>query len=224
LDIGERIRSLIQQSGMTYDQVAAACIRNGHPMSKSHLSQLINGGRKPTFGTLEKIADAVGVPLEEWIGARWDDTGETIKHTVVQSAGPSVTIPLYDLTVSAGRFCCASSAPETVSEYLTLPRAICPDPTACCVRVSGQSMIERGVCDGDIVIVSQRHQPKSGDMAIVCIDDETISLKVVTMPAGDDEHYVLKSANSDAKKFPDRIVKRSAVTRMLRVMHIYRSV
>lgn len=205
---------------MTYDEVAAACNRNGHAMSKSHISQIVNGNRKPTFSTLEKIAQAIGVEIGDLIPARWEDTGETIQHTVVKAGGPSVTIKLYDLTVHAGRFCAGG---EDVLEYITLPRSICPDPTACAVRVAGNSMVDAKIDDGDIVIVSPRHEPKNGESAVVCIDDEAIAIKLVNYPHGDDEHIILASANSDKKKYPDRLVKRTEVKRMLRVMHCFKT-
>ena len=40
------------------------------------------------------------------------------------------------------------------------------------LRVSGDSMIEEGIHDGDLVVVQQREEAESGDMVVAMVDDE----------------------------------------------------
>ncbi len=46
-------------------------------------------------------------------------------------------------------------------------------PYAYCLRVSGDSMIEDGILDGDIIIVDQDRPPREGDVVVALLEDET---------------------------------------------------
>lgn len=41
-----------------------------------------------------------------------------------------------------------------------------------CLRVRGESMIEDGILDGDIIVVEQTRTPRRGDIVVALIDDE----------------------------------------------------
>lgn len=41
-----------------------------------------------------------------------------------------------------------------------------------CLRVSGDSMIEDGILDGDIIIVDQNRRPASGDIVVALVGDD----------------------------------------------------
>jgi len=43
---------------------------------------------------------------------------------------------------------------------------------AFCLRVTGDSMIEDGILDGDIIIVDQGKKPSRGDVVVALVDDE----------------------------------------------------
>lgn len=62
-------------------------------------------------------------------------------------------------------------AQENVEDYVTVAPDQCRSG-AFCLRVSGESMIEAGILDGDVIIVDQNIQPKSGDIVVALIDDE----------------------------------------------------
>ena len=48
---------------------------------------------------------------------------------------------------------------------------------AYCLRVRGDSMIEDGILDGDIIIVDQDRPPKKGDVVVALIEDEEATVK-----------------------------------------------
>ena len=43
---------------------------------------------------------------------------------------------------------------------------------AFCLRVQGESMIEDGILDGDIIVVDPERQPVAGDIVVALVDDE----------------------------------------------------
>lgn len=77
------------------------------------------------------------------------------------------------------------------------------DPkTAAWVRVSGWSMRDEGIKDGDMVLVDTKREAKSGDIVVAHIAGEGQVVKRILMKEGG-APAVLESANPD---FPPRIV------------------
>jgi len=62
LAIGKRIKSLREEKGVAQQDLAAQC-----NLEKSNLSRLEAGGTNPTIYTLKRIADNLGVNLEELV-------------------------------------------------------------------------------------------------------------------------------------------------------------
>jgi repressor LexA len=62
-------------------------------------------------------------------------------------------------------------ADQNIEEYLTLPSSTGGDFL---LRVRGDSMIEAGILDGDLVIVRQTQEARNGDIvAVLAGDDES---------------------------------------------------
>jgi len=80
----------------------------------------------------------------------------------------------------------SGSATLTIDEYL-IER---PSSTVL-VRVKGDSMIDAGIHEGDIVVVERRPSANAGDMVVAIVDNE-FTLKYLEKDKGD---YVLKPAN-----------------------------
>lgn len=84
-----------------------------------------------------------------------------------------VTIPLYSI-VPAGKTA-AVFPPEYAERYITVDNV--NDPTAFALVVKGNSMSPR-IEDGDIVVVSPKLEPHSGDICVVRVNDEDVLKKV----------------------------------------------
>lgn len=57
-EVGEQLRALRRQHGLTLQQLAART-----DLSRTFISQIESGTANPSIGTLKKIADAFGVPM-----------------------------------------------------------------------------------------------------------------------------------------------------------------
>lgn len=70
----------------------------------------------------------------------------------------------------------AGSSPESSSDhYLDLYAALAPKPqNIFVVRVSGESMIDEGIYDGDILIVDKEEEPKDGKVVIAALNGELL--------------------------------------------------
>ena len=61
---------------------------------------------------------------------------------------------------------------ETPDEYFSLPTYLIPNnEEVFTLKVSGESMINAGIFDGDIVIVQRQNVARNGDIVVALIDD-----------------------------------------------------
>ncbi|HJK86536.1 MAG TPA: translesion error-prone DNA polymerase V autoproteolytic subunit [Candidatus Megaira endosymbiont of Nemacystus decipiens] len=77
-------------------------------------------------------------------------------------------IPLFSSTIEAGY---PSLAEEHVEQFLDMNQLLIKNPaTTFCVKVSGVSMIEAGIYEGDRLLVDSSITPKEGKIVIAAID------------------------------------------------------
>lgn len=86
-EVGGRLRALRSQRGVTLTELAAAT-----GISKSTLSRLESGQRKPSLELLLPIAQAHRVPLDELVGA--PEVGDPRIRLRPQKRGARVVVPL----------------------------------------------------------------------------------------------------------------------------------
>ncbi len=91
--------------------------------------------------------------------------------------GLPTPLPLFARAVSAGF---PSPADDFIEDEIDLQRLLITNrPATFIVRIAGESMLEKGMLDGDLAIVDRSLQPTDGDVVVVDIDGER-SFKVWT--------------------------------------------
>jgi len=98
--------------------------------------------------------------------------------------------PVADASVPAGRpvsIAEAGTAPFAIDQYLVAT----PSRTVL-VPVRGDSMIEAGICEGDVAVVECEARAAPGDIVVAVVDGE-YTLKTLEREA---DRYVLKPANA----------------------------
>ena len=68
-------------------------------------------------------------------------------------------------------------AVENIEDYLTLPREIVGKDDLFCLRVQGESMIDIGILDGDIVVLRQQDTAENGEIVVAMTRDDEATLK-----------------------------------------------
>ncbi len=63
-------------------------------------------------------------------------------------------------------------AEENVEDFFPLPRDFGPVDEAFMLRVRGESMIEAGIYDGDLVVVQRTSEAENGAIVVAMIEDE----------------------------------------------------
>ncbi len=61
---------------------------------------------------------------------------------------------------------------ENIEEYLTLPQEMLGRDEVFCLRVQGESMIDAGILDGDIIVVREQSNAENGEIVVAMIEDE----------------------------------------------------
>lgn len=62
-------------------------------------------------------------------------------------------------------------AQENIEEFVTVAPAL-SRLKGYCLRVQGESMIEAGILDGDVIVVDQEREPNAGDVVVALVGDE----------------------------------------------------
>ena len=73
---------------------------------------------------------------------------------------------------------------ENIEEYLTLPQSVLGQGKMFSLRVEGESMIEAGIMDGDIVILRQQDTAENGEIVVAMTDEDEATLKRIFYEEG----------------------------------------
>lgn len=85
-------------------------------------------------------------------------------------ADSSIEIPLSDESVAAGF---PSPADDYASLKLDLNRELIKNPASTFyARVSGLSMVDEGINEGDLLVIDKSLEPRDGSLAVCYIDGE----------------------------------------------------
>lgn len=151
---------LRKRSGLSQQQLAEKL-----GMTRSAISMYETGKREPDLETFEAFADFYNVDMNTLTGR---DTQNLPKNVVPLS--PMNKVPLL------GRIACGEPilAEQNLEDYVDLPRHIRADYALTC---RGDSMINAGIQDGDIVYIRQQEQVENGQIAAVLVDGDEATLK-----------------------------------------------
>lgn len=113
-------------------------------------------------------------------------------HSIEDSE--AITIQFFESRIQAGF---PSPAQGSFGDSIDLNRELISNPTATfCARVIGNSMIESGINEGDMLIIDRSLTAHDGDIAVCFIDGEFTVKRIKQKPEG----IVLVPAN---KNFPE---------------------
>ncbi|MFZ1362107.1 MAG: transcriptional repressor LexA [Candidatus Nanopelagicales bacterium] len=99
-------------------------------------------------------------------GAQLDEKPSTV--TQLADQGDVAEVPLLGRIAAGGPIL----AEEAVEDTLTLPRQITGQGNLFLLEVSGDSMIEAAICDGDFVVIRQQPTADNGEIVAALLGDE----------------------------------------------------
>ena len=137
-------------------------------------------GRKPNSGKFKEPTKAIRVPesyiepLTKWLNglANADFLNPAVLANVFLpvSSPDQLTMPFYDCSVSAGF---PSPADDRFGITMDLNKHLVQNaPATFFVRTSGESMLNAGIHDGDLLVVDRSLTARSNDIVIAAIDGD----------------------------------------------------
>lgn len=76
--------------------------------------------------------------------------------------------------ISAGQ---GMLAEENIEDYFPIPVQFAPNATLFMLRVQGDSMINKGIFEDDLILVQQQNTARNGDVVAALINDEMATVK-----------------------------------------------
>lgn len=68
-------------------------------------------------------------------------------------------------------------AVENIEDYIPIPEQLARDSDVFFLRVQGDSMIEAGILDKDLILVRQQSTAKNGDIVVAMLIDDLVTVK-----------------------------------------------
>lgn len=114
---------------------------------------------------------------------------EIIDDTFALSRREMVNVPMVG-QVAAGAPILAN---ESIENYFPIPSEYMPNNNTFMLKVKGESMINVGIFDGDMILVEQMNTVKNGDLAVALVEDEA----TVKTFYKEDGYFRLQPENDD---------------------------
>lgn len=173
MKLNEFTKQYREKEGLSQREFAKRC-----KMSHSYISMFENGknpgtGKKliPTGETLRNLAAGMRMTVDDLV-KQVDDFMVNIQPDPDPVVYGLLPLPKQEKIPRLGRIHCGDPimADENIEGYDDKPEGISADYTLLC---EGDSMIEAGINDGDIVYIRQQTEVNNGEIAAVWIDGET---------------------------------------------------
>ena len=131
-----------------------------------------DNGQSPTTDEICREFNVSKATVSKFVG-RLVENGEIERAgryglTLVDGSGPKISIPLIG-SVACGK---PILAREDIEAYITVDRRLVGDGEFFALTARGNSMIEAGIQDGDIVYVRRQPFANEGDIVVAMITDE----------------------------------------------------
>ena len=102
------------------------------------------------------------------------------------------------------------------AELMKVPDELLGRGSSYVLQVSGDSMIEEGIFDGDYVIIEQQDRADNGDIVVALVNNEEVTLKKIEQKS---DKVILYPANSSMSAMiyrPDEVQIQGILTGLLR--------
>lgn len=168
--IAERLKRAMENSNISQTELAK---RTG--IGKSSISTYLAGSYEPKQKNIYRMAQVLNVN-EAWLMG-YDAPMKSDFRSIQPELPPNVVpLPQMRKVPLVGQIACGIPilAEQNIQEYIDLPAHINADYALTC---KGESMINIGIEDGDIVYILQQEEVENGQVAAVRVGDDEATLK-----------------------------------------------
>ena len=165
------MEKLTKRQADILDALKKSIAKKGYPPTVRELGEEVHLSSPATIHFhLEKLAEKGYIKKSE----KRNRTIELLVPNEYQEDEKVVSVPLLG-KVTAGS---PIEAIEVPDEFFDLPSNIIPKgKDIFTLKVQGESMINKGIFDKDIVIVEKKNQANNGDIVVAMTDENEVTLK-----------------------------------------------
>lgn len=179
-------------------------------LKKQRGGKRVNAGRKPEGDAaleatiIARVTADQKKVFQEKGGGKWLRQTLTTAKSLTKELAIGITavhpyskisVHFFEYSVQAGFPSPAESYKETIDFNELL---VDNEPATFVLRVSGQSMIDAGLSEDDLIVVDRSRSPKNGDIVVMQIDNDYTVKRFVRTASG----FYLKAENSTGQ-YPD---------------------
>ena len=182
------MEKLTKRQQDTLNYIKEYIVSNGYPPTVREIAKELNVSSPATVQAhLDRLADKgyirKGNNKNRTIGLMVDNEFESVDNEVVK-------VPLLG-KITAGS---PIEAIENPNEFFSLPSFLVPkSKEVFTLNVDGESMIEAGILDGDLVIVERRNTARNGEIVVAMTEENEVTLKTFYK---EKDHIRLQPENS----------------------------
>ena len=182
----ERLKSLRSEKGWSQQRLADEL-----NLSKSSVNMYERGEREPGFETMEAIADTFNVDMDYLYGRTDVKIAEPIQFNAGTVPPGFEPLPRMVKKPLIGDIACGEpiTAEQNIADYVDVPETVHCD---FCLRCHGDSMVDAGIRDNDVVYIRCQPEVEDGEIAAVRIGGEATLKRVYY----DGQSLTLMPANS----------------------------
>lgn len=173
-DLGRLIKKArkikAEKTGRKYTQQMLA---NDLGISRGYVGDFENGRTYPNYVLLNQIANACGVPLSFFEGAETETELTVAESFAEYNSDTLVKIPVVGV-IRAGE---PIRAEQNIIDYEYLPADMVKSGEYFGLKVTGDSMDNAQISDGNVLIVREQPEVENGDIAVVIVDGENATVK-----------------------------------------------
>lgn len=169
---------------------------------------IVSHGYPPT---VREIANAIGVSSPATVQAHLESLADKgyikkgsnknrtielmVKNEFLEKNENVIDVPLLG-KITAGN---PIEAIQNPNEYFSIPAYLIPkNKEVFTLKVSGESMINAGILDGDIVIVERRNTARNGEIVVAMTEENEVTLKTFYK---EKDHIRLQPENDTMEPF-----------------------
>lgn len=186
-------KHITKKQAEVLDYIKKYTVEHGYPPSIREIGQALDLSSPATVHThLKKLEEAGCIRKTN---QKFRTIEVLVENEYANQNEDLVKVPLLG-KITAGN---PIEAIEQPNEFFDLPASLIPSKeTVFTLKVSGESMINKGIYDGDIVIVQKQRVARNGDIVVAMTPENEVTLKTFYK---EKDHIRLQPENDTMKPF-----------------------
>lgn len=170
---------MLNEKAMNIYKFIKESIENGYPPTVREICSALN------IKSTSTVHKYINLLVEEGYIEKMDNHNRAIR---LKGAESGVSVPVVG-NVAAG---IPITAIENITDYISFTSEQTYSNPLFALKVKGESMINAGIFDGDLIVVEQMNYAENGDIVVALVDGENATVKTFYK---EDGHFRLQPEN-----------------------------